>query len=280
MNDYIFTDFDSLQFDNYSTSCIKNPTRSSDFSEVHIASLYSSLQSAMDQEFQTQTNFASDTGLEYLDCSRWRNNLQVGNGSETMNLSTPGQETPTTNSEILNKSEQHTTAPSYELLQKLQESKLNLVLVATSLDQNDVLQKLENTLDPKTNRMIPLTFKDDKKDNVDVSRILDTFIPDEQELSESPSASDETENSNEENSDDGKKSKRTSLKRKQVQGKDEKYWKRRNSNNEAARRSREAKRARFNWIEARTKELEVENARLEEQLKTLRSKMSELEGRA
>ena len=281
MNDYIITDFDVLQQSyNNETTFLKNPTCLEDFTEARTGSHYSSLQTAMGQEFQTHTNFPTDsTGLEYLDYSRWCRDLQVGGVNKTIKLPIPGQETPSSDSGALKKVEQHTLTRSYELLQKLQESKLNLILVATSLDENEVIQKLENTLDPRTCRMIPLTFKDDQMSEVDVSKILGDVIPGESKQ-ESTSTCNEPENSSDEDSEHNtQNSKRMFSKRKHGKGKDEKYWRRRNKNNEAAKRSREARRARFVWIETRTKELEVENARLHEQLKAVQKKVSELQRR-
>ena len=61
--------------------------------------------------------------------------------------------------------------------------------------------------------------------------------------------------------------------------KDEKYWKRRNKNNVAARRSREAKRVKENQIALRTAFLEKENETLKSELKKTRDFTNELLGR-
>jgi preprotein translocase subunit SecD len=53
------------------------------------------------------------------------------------------------------------------------------------------------------------------------------------------------------------------------QEKDGRYWKRRTSNNEAAKKSRDARKARLEWIENRAEELELENALLRKQLDNL-----------
>lgn len=276
MNDYLFTDFDVLQLGDNPITYTKYPTRSSDSVEVPKVSRSSALQMAMDEEFVTQPNFAIDAGLEFFDCSAWRDDVQVGITKETTKFSTTGVEMSPPSHEILEKLEHCIPASSYELVMKLQESNLNLILVATSLDEDEVLQKLERTLDSETCRAIPLTFKNDRMDDVNVSSISSSVSSEDLQL-ECTTAKDETKSKNKENAKDLS---RIAIKRKQSEEKDEKYWMRRNRNNEAAKKSREAKRARFVWIEARTKELEVENARLEEQLKMLETKVSELERRA
>lgn len=157
---------------------------------------------------------------------------------------------------------------SCQLLHKLQEKRVNLVLVATSLDENDVVQKLKSSLDPETYSMIPLSF--DESNNTVNNQV--------NSISELASIKRES------NTDYAKpnpkvpnESKNLCSKKTTAQQKDEKYWKRRTSNNEAARRSREAKRAHFIWIQNRTKELEVENANLHKELKNLEQKMLERE---
>lgn len=59
--------------------------------------------------------------------------------------------------------------------------------------------------------------------------------------------------------------------------KDDKYWKRRNRNNEAARRSRDMRRQREIEISLQCKELEKENARLKKELQKLKDKANKLE---
>ena len=149
------------------------------------------------------------------------------------------------------------------LLQKLQEKKINLILVATSLDNNDLVQKLEGSLDPNTSSMIPVSYdpNNNATNQVNSDLRLDSL-------------------KREDSTDDIKNSAGSNQCKKQFDSKltnahekDEKYWKRRTSNNEAARRSREAKRARFLWIQKRTKELEVENASLQKELEILNRKV-------
>ena len=141
------------------------------------------------------------------------------------------------------------------LLDSLHDKKVNLVLVATSLDENDVVRKLENTLDPTKSKMIPLTFDDTTKG-----------ISDDGNLHGSHQSSSETYESNN-HTNDVKKLGPTQKKSGKV--KDNGYWKRRTSNNEAAKKSRHARKARLEWIENRTKELEVENESLKKQLENL-----------
>lgn len=59
--------------------------------------------------------------------------------------------------------------------------------------------------------------------------------------------------------------------------KDERYWKRRMKNNAAAKKSREAKKSRFIFMEERIKELESENAAVKEYLRVLTQKVLESE---
>ncbi len=156
-----------------------------------------------------------------------------------------------------------------QFLQKLQKKRINLVLVATSLDENDVVQKLKGNLDPKTFSMIPLSF--DENNNA-----VNQFNSELELMSLK----------REGNTDYGIKPERPESKNKlrpkrtTAPQKDEKYWKRRTSNNDAARRSREAKRARFAWIQNRVNELEVENANLQKELEGLEQKVLEAEKKA
>ena len=289
MNEYVFADLaDTLQLYSHPTVAIGRKNTARDIGAFKLTSPLNSNSSlaAMDQEFWVQNNFITNTtfpenlDLSYLDTCN--NNSQVvrtlDEASKTIqhNLSTNDQGTlfAPCNAD-LQKLGQQILAPSYELLQKLREKKLNLILVATSLDEDYVLQKLKGALDTKTSRMIPLSMKnDDKKNNVNVSsKTVHDIMP--EEVGEESSSIDD---SSQIDKRDGARTANLNVKRKQKQGgKDEKYWKRRSSNNDAARRSREAKRTRFVWIEARSKQLELENAKLEEQLKTLQSKISKLE---
>lgn len=59
--------------------------------------------------------------------------------------------------------------------------------------------------------------------------------------------------------------------------KDDRYWKRRNRNNEAARRSRDMRRQREIEISTQCRELETENARLKKELQKLKEKANKLE---
>lgn len=157
----------------------------------------------------------------------------------------------------------HLLSRSCMLLQKLQEKKINLILVATSLDNNDLVQKLEGSLDPKTSSMIPVSYNPNNNVTNQVN-------------SDSKLGSLKRENNTGDKniparSDQCKKQFGSKLMN--THEKDEKYWKRRTSNNEAAKRSREAKRARFLWIQKRTKELEVENASLQKELEILNTKV-------
>lgn len=141
------------------------------------------------------------------------------------------------------------------LLDSLHDKKVNLVLVATSLDENDVVRKLENTLDPTKSKMIPLTFDDNTKG-----------ISDEGDLHGSHRSSTETYEGNNQTNDVKKIG---PTRKKSGKEKDKGYWKRRTSNNEAAKKSRDARKARLEWMENRTKELEVENESLKKQLENL-----------
>ena len=141
------------------------------------------------------------------------------------------------------------------LLDKLHDKKINLVLVATSLDESDVVKKLESTLDPTKSNLIPLKFNHEKKSHEDNGIIVST------ESHESKSELNDVKST-------APKSPRRTNKN-SAQGKDGKYWKRRSSNNEAAKKSRDARKARFEWIENRTKELDVENASLRKELDNL-----------
>ncbi|XP_028406664.1 uncharacterized protein LOC114529111 [Dendronephthya gigantea] len=159
-----------------------------------------------------------------------------------------------------------------QLLQKLQRKRVNLVLVATSLEESDVVQRLKSSLDPLTSSMIPLSFEESK--SVGVDRDHPGF-----ELAS-------IKHEGEAEAEDGKNTERYSKGKQQLgfqetisKPKDAKYWKRRSSNNEAARRSREAKRIRFIWIQNRTKELEIENSSLQKELKILEQKVLEQENK-
>lgn len=156
---------------------------------------------------------------------------------------------------------------SCQLLQKLREKRVNLVLVATSLDENDVVQKLKGSLDPGTTSMIPISFNENNNDiNNENSGVGSVKIKRENETDFAPNSHRSNQVKNE------LRSKKTT-----PHQKDEKYWKRRISNNEAARRSREAKRTRYIWIQNRTKELEVENVSLQNELSCLQQKVLALE---
>lgn len=61
---------------------------------------------------------------------------------------------------------------------------------------------------------------------------------------------------------------------------DERHWKRREKNNEAAKRSRTAKKSRLAFMEKRIKELEVENAEKKEHVRILKQKIFEKEGKS
>ena len=61
---------------------------------------------------------------------------------------------------------------------------------------------------------------------------------------------------------------------------DERYWKRREKNNEAAKRSRTAKKSRLAFMERRIKELEAENAEKKEHVRILKQKIFEIEGKS
>lgn len=145
------------------------------------------------------------------------------------------------------------------LLQKLQEKKVNLVLVATSIDNNDLMQKLKDSLDPKTSSMIPVSYDPNNNATNQVNSGLKL-------------GSLKRENSTD-MIEDHAESNQCKKQSTNAHDKNEKYWKRRTSNNEAARRSREAKRARFLWIQKRTKELELENANLQKELEILNRKV-------
>merc|ERR1712193_122266 len=58
--------------------------------------------------------------------------------------------------------------------------------------------------------------------------------------------------------------------------KDEKYWDKRRKNNQAAKRSREARRSRENQISMRASFLEKDNAMLKEELLTVKEELQSL----
>ena len=145
------------------------------------------------------------------------------------------------------------------LLDKLHDKKINLVLVATSLDESDVVKKLESTLDPTKSNLIPLKFNHEKKSHDDNGILVNRRSSTESHDSKSEL--------NDVKSSGPKSPRRTN--KNSAQEKDGKYWKRRSSNNEAAKKSRDARKARFEWIENRTKELDVENASLRKELDNL-----------
>lgn len=273
MNEYVFADLDTLQLHSHPTVATGRKNIARDIGGFKLTSpLNSPLLTAMDQGCWAKKFITNKTCPE---------NFQVVRADETSETIQHNSSTNNQGSLIapcnanLQTLGQQILGPSYELLQKLREKKVNLILVATSLDEDCILQKLKGALDAKTSRMIPLLMKnDDKKNNVNVSKTVHDIMP-EEVVGESHLMNGDVFQIDKR---DDATTANLNAKRKHTQdGKDDKYWKRRSSNNEAAKRSREAKRARFVWIEARSKELEVENARLEEQLETLQSKISKLE---
>jgi hypothetical protein len=146
------------------------------------------------------------------------------------------------------------------LLDQLHDKKINLVLVATSLDESDVVKKLKSTLDPAKASMIPLKFDTEKNSYEDNGILVNCRASNETYESKTAESSDVKFS--------GPKSPRRTNKN-SGQEKDGKYWKRRSSNNEAAKKSRDARKARFEWMENRAKELDVENASLRKQLEDL-----------
>lgn len=244
------------------------PCSDEDVGEVHFARLYSSLHTVVGHEWRTQPNGITNESLsEQFDFARWHNEPRIGALNETAPSLTSIEDTPKAESVPSKKSLQYLPAPSFKLLQKLQENKVNLIVVATSLDESEIVKKLNTTLDPETCSMMPLPLTD-----VGASKYRSDAGSSSEELD---TEDDEAEIGNEK----VVRGKRISRKRKSELAKDTRYWKRRNSNNEAAKRSRLAKRSRFVWIEKKTKELEEENIKLAKQLKSLESRVSDLEER-
>jgi hypothetical protein len=136
------------------------------------------------------------------------------------------------------------------LLDKLHDKKVNLVLVATSLDEGDVVRKLRSTLDPAKSRMIPLKYNNNTNTISDSRSSTETYQANTESNGVKYNVSRKTNKNSE-------------------QEKDGRYWKRRTSNNEAAKKSRDARKARLEWIENRAEELELENALLRKQLDNL-----------
>lgn len=50
-----------------------------------------------------------------------------------------------------------------QLLPRVQGNKVNFILISTSVDQTKILEKLTNTLDGETSRIIPLSFGKEKE---------------------------------------------------------------------------------------------------------------------
>lgn len=151
-------------------------------------------------------------------------------------------------------------AVSSQLLKKSKEKKFNLLLIATSLDEHEIAQKLQDNLRPDSYSMLPIALDITDEDEFNSLKRKLSNMDKESLIAAIQNCTGNFLDSA----------------RNDLQERNEKYWKRRNSNNEAARRSREAKRARFSWIQKRSKELEVENENLRKELKFLEEKVSAL----
>ena len=162
-----------------------------------------------------------------------------------------------------NTKQQSATSESCSLLNNLHDKKVNLVLVATSLEESDVVKKLKTALDPEKSSMIPLNFDDSSSSSADMGQSHETDTPGVVTYDYNP------------DSDNVRYTGTSKTRRNSEPIKDDKYWKRRSSNNEAAKKSRDAKKARFEWIEIRTKELEEENASLTKELDRLTKEVSD-----
>lgn len=147
---------------------------------------------------------------------------------------------------------------------KTQDKKINLVLVATSLEESDVMKKLKCTFDSARSSMIPLKFDD-------VIHVSDKQNAPLSHLSFNEASKDDAK------SDDDKLSKSKGKNRKPEKDKNARYQKQRSSNNEAAKKSRDARKTRFQWIEERAKALERENEILRKELEDLKNKVLEKE---
>ena len=217
--------------------------------------------------FGVESNYFVHAELSYFDRILQKHyDGPIGTGNETIEYTALDAENDMLGFPMNTKPQYNLQEADSQLLQKLQQNKVNLVLVATSLDESDVVQKLKGSLDPETSSMIPLVF-DEKNNAVDQE-------PSSEPASPNCESNTDFSETSEEN-DPG--TKQLCSRKARAQLKDEKYWKRRTNNNEAAKRSREAKRARFVWIENRTKELDVENENLHQQLKRLEHKVLEME---
>lgn len=142
------------------------------------------------------------------------------------------------------------------LLDKLHDKKVNLVLVATSLDESDVVTKLESTLDPAESSVVVLKFDDTTNDISHNDNAYATCRP-------------STETHEDQQERDLRRTGATTTRKTSEQGTGERYRKRRTSNNEAAKKSRDGRKAHFEWTQSRIKVLEEENALLRTELDNL-----------
>lgn len=265
----------------YTTSNKKGVTTCLEIADLnHNMDLCSSFQeTTMDLDVSKQETYFGNNELECLDLLNWFESEQKSQPTLPMTV-----EEERLNSTV-DQSEPLALVPETfsDTLAKLQSKQMNLILLATPMDQEEVIKKLQATLDPKTSQMIPLCGKEIKN----LHTVNGTGEGDSDLLSQCSSTTDcsndgeysidENNNSIDENNTKISGTTKSYQKRKQRGVKDDKYWKRRNSNNEAAKRSREAKRQRFIWIEKRSCELEIENRELEERLEELRLKAVNLQ---
>ena len=143
---------------------------------------------------------------------------------------------------------------------------INLELVATSFDEKDVVEKRKGTLVPTKFGIILRKFEDSTNGSSDkIGKHL------------SNSRDDNCTAQGDKYSASGDDVRPTGTKRVREEDKDEKYWKRRTRNNAAAKKSRDAKKLRFDWFEKRAKELEAENASLREHIQILTQEFLEKE---
>lgn len=214
----------------------------------------------MDKHRHKQSDHTIDEQLKHFD------KILKEHGEEHNDLTA----LPVTTIDHSRDAECHTSSKQHLMLDKINDKKLNLVLVATSLDEKDVVTQLKNTIGSS---MIPLKFG--KCNSICQLAMNQTAHSGRRSQASIGSQEMNTEDVTFRTSERGKRTRKISEPNENA--KDGKYWKRRSSNNESAKRSRDARKARLEWIEKRTKELEIENVALRQQLDSLTLEVSKME---
>ena len=170
----------------------------------------------------TPANKAPSENAEHDWAKFWENNDHRRKGisvEETVQYSNDNNNVR----EIIN----HVPSLPSRLRQRINGNNVNFILIATSLDQRDILQQLGNKLDAETSRAIPLTFnKENNREmpKVNVSKELPAH-------STKPAAYHKNEESLEYNI----RTITATSKRKRVQDADMEYHEQRNMNNSSAK---------------------------------------------